>query len=74
MLVRLLAVFWAFPIHQQRLLAGVLTVTTMFIVLLQSIGEMSWRDVLVVIPLVIIFYIYAAYASQEQKLPRSAEH
>lgn len=64
--VRLLAAFWPFPTRQQRVLAVALTLIVMFLILMQSIGELSWRDAFAVIPLVVILYVYATYASREQ--------
>lgn len=66
LLVRLFAAFWPFPARQQRVLAASLTLTMMFLILMQSIGELSWRDAFVAIPLVAILYVYATYVSREQ--------
>jgi len=64
--VRLFALFWSFPTRQQRILAATLTLITMFLVLMQSIGELSWRDAFVVIPLVVILYGYIMYVARRQ--------
>jgi len=63
LLVRLFALFLPFPTRQQRILAAALTFIVMFLALMQSIGELSWRDAFVAIPLVIILYAYATYAT-----------
>lgn len=66
LLARLFAAFWPFPMRQQRILAASLTLTMMFLILMQSIGELSWRDAFVAIPLAAILYVYATYVSREQ--------
>ena len=62
--VRLFAALWPFPTRQQRVLAATLTLAVMFLILMQSIGELSWRDALAAIPLAIILYAYATYVSR----------
>lgn len=64
--VRLFAMFWPFSVRQQRILAMVLAATVMFLILMQSIGDLSWRDAFAVIPLVAILYVYTIYASRER--------
>lgn len=64
--VRLAVLFWPFPIRQQRTLAVALTLMVMFLVLMQSIGELSWRDAFAAIPLAIVLYAYITYAAHKQ--------
>lgn len=65
LLARLLALFFTFPTRQQRILAATLTFVMMFLALMQSIGELSWRDAFVVILLVILLDAYATYAARD---------
>jgi hypothetical protein len=46
---------------RKRYLAGYFTILTGFLLALQSIGELNSRDVLVLLPLVIIGYSYGLY-------------
>ena len=51
--------------HPGRL-AAVITVVAGFIMALQSIGELTGRDILVLLPFVVIGYLYAAYGTKRQ--------
>jgi len=51
--------------HKQRL-AGSLTGLAAFIVALQSVGELNVKDVLLVLPLVVVGYVYTAYGLDRQ--------
>lgn len=64
--IRLFAIFWPFTRRQQRVLDATLTLTVMFLILMQSVGELSWRDAFAAIPLAAILYAYAMYVSREQ--------
>jgi hypothetical protein len=46
---------------RKRFLAGYLTVLTGFLVALRSIGELNSRDLLVLLPLVVVGYAYSLY-------------
>lgn len=72
--VRLIAAFWPFPTRQQRILAAALTLTVIFLIMMQSIGELSWRDAFAAVPLVIILYVYTTYTSHEQSARSHLEH
>jgi hypothetical protein len=47
---------------RRRRLAGVITGFVGGVVALQSVGELSMRDVLVLVPLTVMAYVYATYA------------
>ncbi len=47
--------------HRRRL-AGMLVGLTCGLLALQSVGELSTRDILVVLPLALIAYLYSSYA------------
>lgn len=47
-------------------LAAVVTVVVAFIMALQSIGELTGRDILVLLPFVVIGYLYASFGSKRQ--------
>ena len=51
--------------HPGRL-AAVVTLVGAFIVALQSIGELTGRDILVLLPFVVIGYVYASFGSKRQ--------
>lgn len=72
--IRLGAMFWPFPTRQQRVLAAVLTLATMYLILMQSIGELSWRDAVAVIPLAAILYAYTTYTARGQAARSHQRH
>lgn len=51
--------------HPGRLTA-VITVVAAIIMALQSIGELTARDILVLLPFVVIGYLYASYGNKRQ--------
>jgi len=61
LIIRMMTISWPFSIRSQRSLAGALTLVSIFIVLMQSIGELSWRDVFAAVPLLVILYVYVGY-------------
>lgn len=67
--IRVIAVFWPFSMRLQRGLAISSTLVVMFMILMQSIGELSWRDALAIVPLVALLYIYIAYMSTSRQAP-----
>jgi len=71
-IIRLIALFWPFSIRSQRHLAGALTLLATFMILMQSIGELSWRDVLAIVPLVAILYVYVGYFARPRKASSTA--
>jgi hypothetical protein len=54
-----------------RRLAGSLTGFSCGLLALQSIGQLSWRDVAVLSPLILVGYLYSYYYGKAPK--RSAE-
>jgi hypothetical protein len=72
--VRLFAMFWPFPNRQQRILAFILAVTAIFLVLMQSIGELSLRDAFAIVPLVVLLYAYISYASRIRPAQARQDH
>ena len=57
-----LSSLYGVKIKRQRPLAAYLTAVVGGLIALQSIGELSPRDVLVLLPLAILGYIYSVYA------------
>ena len=55
------------PLRHKRQLAAYLSAVVGGLVALQSIGELSSRDVLVLLPLAIIGYVYSAYARTNRR-------
>jgi hypothetical protein len=63
LLIRLAALFWPFGLRAQRRLVIFATAISLALILMQSIGQLSWRDVLTFLPLALALYIYIAYLS-----------
>lgn len=59
---------YGLPIKRKRRLAGSVTGLVGCLVALQSVGELNVRDVLVLLPLVIIGYIYSFYSTDSSRL------
>lgn len=60
---------YGLSIKRKRRLAGALTGLVSSLVALQSIGELNPRDVLVLLPLVIIGYAYSSYGKASIGVP-----
>lgn len=60
--VRLLAHLLNISRHAQRLLGGIITVTGLYILGMQSLGQLNTRDALALVPLVAVFYFYVTYS------------
>ena len=58
---------YGLPIRHNKRLAVYLSGTLVVIVALQSIGELTTRDILVLLPLATIGYIYGMYASTRRR-------
>lgn len=57
------------PINRKRRLAMYITGAAGLLVALQSIGELSMKDVLVMLPLALVGYMYLSYSrANEQKI------
>ena len=65
--IRIAAIFWPLSIMWQRNLSIAVMMGAMLLILMQSIGELSWRDVLVVILLDVILYAYIGYMSRTKR-------
>jgi hypothetical protein len=63
--VRLVAIFIPISERSQRHLASFTTLSLIFLLLMQSIGQLSLRDTLAVVPLTIILYVYLTYAASK---------
>jgi len=63
-LTKLLAVFFTVSRRTQRRFAIFSTLVLMFLLLMQSIGQLSLRDILAIVPLMIVLYIYLTYTSR----------
>lgn len=61
--VRVGAYFWPASLRTQRRQALFLAGVSVLLVLMQSIGQLDWRDVLAIVPLAAAFYIYLSYRS-----------
>ena len=62
-LVRVLGAFWPLTLRTKWRLVMFLTVMTSLLIVMQSIGQLSWRDALVIIPFVAVLYAYIAYVA-----------
>ena len=62
-----IARLYGLPIRHKQRVATFLSIITGLIVALQSIGELSSRDIFVLIPLVVIGYAYATYATSRKR-------
>jgi hypothetical protein len=60
---------YGLSIRRKRRLAGSLTALISGLVALQSIGELNSRDVLVLLPLVVIGYAYSFYGKTGTRTP-----
>jgi hypothetical protein len=60
---------YGLSVKRKRYLAGYFTILTGFLLALQSIGELNSRDVLVLLPLVVIGYTYSLYGKTATRLP-----
>ncbi|MDB5164837.1 MAG: hypothetical protein JWL89_463 [Candidatus Saccharibacteria bacterium] len=59
--------WYGLPLHRQgRRLAAVLTGTISALVALQSIGALGGRDVVVLLPLTLLAYLYVSYGRNTQ--------
>ena len=58
---------YGLPLKHKQQLSVYLTAVVGSLVALQSIGELSGRDVLVLLPLSIIGYVYSAYARSNRR-------
>lgn len=63
-LTRLLAVFITMSQRTQRRFAIFTTLLLMFLLLMQSIGQLSLRDIIAIVPLMVVLYIYLTYTSR----------
>lgn len=66
-LARVLTAFVPMAERSQRRLTLFVTLLLMFLVLMQSIGQLSVRDVFIVVPLLALCYAYMSYISGRQK-------
>lgn len=58
---------YGLPIRHKKRLAVYLSGTLVLVVALQSIGELTPRDILVIFPLATIGYIYGVYTSARRR-------
>ena len=63
LLVRLIAAFYPMALNVQRRVLIFLTLLSLSLVLMQSIGQLSGRDVLTLLPFAIALYAYISYAT-----------
>ena len=61
-----LARFYELKIYNQKRLAGSLTGVCGALLPLQSLGELSLRDVLVILPIGLIAYLYVSYGANKR--------
>lgn len=50
-----------FKVKNRRKMSGFIVILTCLLLALQSIGQLTGRDVLIIVPLTALLYIYAAY-------------
>lgn len=53
---------YGLPMRHRKSLAVYLTIVTGLIIALQSIGELGSHDILVILPLALVGYLYSVYA------------
>jgi len=58
---------YGFPVGKKRRLATYLTVLVGALIALQSIGELTSKDVLVLVPIALIGYLYTGYAKPNRR-------
>jgi len=58
---------YGIPIKHKKRFAAYITGMIGLLVALQSIGELSSRDILVILPLVIIAYAYSSYSRSDRR-------
>jgi Ca2+/Na+ antiporter len=63
-LTRLAGVFFTISDHTQRRFVIFITILLMFMLLMQSIGQLSLKDILAIVPLMIVLYLYLTYTSK----------
>jgi len=61
-----LSVFLSVSVLTQKRIAMLTTLLLVFLILMQSIGQLSIRDVLAAIPLMVVFYLYMTYISSRK--------
>lgn len=59
--------FYGIPFRHKQRLALYVTGIVGFALALQSIGELGSRDVLVLVPLAIVAYVYSAYGKSDKE-------
>ena len=64
--VRVLAAFWPLRLRTKRHLAVFLAILVSVLIIMQSIGQLSWRDGLAIIPFAVALYAYVAYLAAHQ--------
>ena len=65
-LIGLVALFRTSPPISRRLLAVLISASCIFLLLLQSIGELSWRDTFVIVLLAFGIYVYLTYLARSR--------
>ncbi len=68
-LTKLFAVFFLISHSSQRRLTIFLTILLVFLLLMQSIGQLSLRDVLTIVPLMVVLYLYLTYITKNKIRP-----
>ncbi|HSW85425.1 MAG TPA: hypothetical protein VLF79_02310 [Candidatus Saccharimonadales bacterium] len=64
-----IARLYGLSFKQKNRLVNYMTVLISFMIALQSIGELNSRDVLVMLPLIILGYLYSLYAKAPGRVP-----
>ena len=62
LIVMLFSVFFPISQRSQNRLGVFLSLVAVFLLLMQSVGQLSARDVLAVVPLMLISYLYIGYS------------
>ncbi len=65
-LIKLLAVFFPISRSTQRRLTIFITLLLAFLLLMQSIGQLSLKDILAMVPLMIVLYLYLTYITKSK--------
>jgi hypothetical protein len=58
---------YGLPVKRKTLLTRYITLTAGILIAFKSIGQLSGRDILVIIPLAILSYIYMSYPKSDKR-------
>ncbi|MGH7142022.1 MAG: hypothetical protein ACREF5_00900 [Candidatus Saccharimonadales bacterium] len=65
-LIKVFAAFVPVSGRSQRRFATFITILLVFLLLMQSIGQLSLHDAIAVVPLMVVLYVYLTYNSKDK--------